>query len=232
MYQRLTEVQYLPSSHPCWGDAERVRRIRGCDAPGFKEPVQWHFPEWHHVREVRAQPSCRPFRWHAKENIADWAWSLLEEHHKSTSTGLTSSRYVEAWCYWKQKQPVQSPRNTAPSPGEPGWTLLPWCLLDGSKCPRGSSSSEHLGLLHIQSNVWVAHISLLAYKTQVVGRPSECLQLSEKKGFGVREAPGRGPQPRRRFGGGRESMPTSVLGLPMTINEGQIKYHMASNRWL
>lgn len=48
----VSEVQYLPGSHPCWGDPEPVRRIRGCDARGQKEPVLRHLPEWHQIREV------------------------------------------------------------------------------------------------------------------------------------------------------------------------------------
>lgn len=80
---------------------------------------------------------------------------------------------------------------------DPGWRL-PWCLVDGFGASVDNLHQNICGCftnrLHFQSNVWVAHISLLAYKTQVVGKPSECLQLSERlfRGRGVWEATRRG----------------------------------------
>lgn len=211
MYQRVAEVQYLPSSHPCWGDAEWVRRIRRCDARRLKEPVWWQFPEWHHVREVRSQTSCRPFRLSLKGAIrGHLLYSSSRGHVPADKSGAQHSLSFSP-CKSSLLErnttnlPVQdslppfmlrpdvtgnksnqSTINTAPFPvaARPGAVLLPWCLVDGVGAPVDNLHQNiccyFTNRLHIQSNVWVAHISLLAYKTQVVGNPSECLQLSER----------------------------------------------------
>lgn len=122
----VSEVQYLPGSHPCWGDPEPVRRIRGCDAPGQKEAVLRHLPEWHQIREVcskchgGASDHMIGDRGHQRtaSGPGTGAWSSPGEHSLFCSSLFEINLDVQGnykkhqniWSWWRQKWSSSKPR--------------------------------------------------------------------------------------------------------------------------